>query len=126
MVTPTAQIRSFQFPSNGKVFPNKGLPRSEESLSKGFQFPSNGKVFPNTIDAIEKKFGIEFQFPSNGKVFPNGEKKPHSFPFLPSVSIPFKREGISEQHPLRTQSQCGLKLPIPNATEIRNFFGKKF
>ena len=38
---------------------------------KVFQFPSNGKVFPNIIPNPAKDKVFKFQFPSNGKVFPN-------------------------------------------------------
>ena len=139
---------SFQFPSNGKVFPNKILWDSEVLWHWLFQFPSNGKVFPNkTLDThmrlcdccfnslqtgrsfrtlkiklSDNKTETLFQFPSNGKVFPNrwrcdrGVCLSRSFNSLqtgrsfrtfkhPSadgkgrinVSIPFKREGLSEQ-----------------------------
>ncbi len=87
----------FQFPSNGKDFPNGKesglLPMTPEMA---FQFPSNGKDFPNSARAsmlkrvspsfnslqTGKTFRTEiiiklerdyytFQFPSNGKDFPN-------------------------------------------------------
>ena len=87
----------FQFPSNGKGFPNFGGRANMLFNRYGFQFPSNGKGFPNlaehpTIETLVhegfnslqtgKAFrtgnGIEgvkvttmFQFPSNGKGFPN-------------------------------------------------------
>ena len=37
----------FQFPSNGKVFPNTQRQRHRMGTTLTFQFPSNGKVFPN-------------------------------------------------------------------------------
>ena len=63
-----------------------------------FQFPSNGKAYLN--ESFEEKFSeftVEFQFPSNGKAYLN---YPHYYELggkdIP-VSIPFKRESISEQ-----------------------------
>ena len=70
-----------------------------------FQFPSNGKAYLNffkTNDNYEDKL---FQFPSNGKAYLN-----HSHFFLRGeitlVSIPFKRESISEQSGARHHPQC--------------------
>ncbi len=137
----------FQFPSNGKVFPNSGYVLIGGSAYKGFnslqtgrsfrtslsnlikpalvefQFPSNGKVFPNGDSAEGYSIAEEFQFPSNGKVFPNVEfigihssSSGEGFNSLQTgrsfrtsykhaanqqtqhVSIPFKREGLSEPH----------------------------
>ena len=85
----------FQFPSNGKGFPNGlgdyisagkilvSIPFKRERLSElkvypflataggVFQFPSNGKGFPNVGDGINHRLVQLFQFPSNGKGFPN-------------------------------------------------------
>ena len=37
-----------------------------------FQFPSNGKVDPNKVEVAEMiTVGVKFQFPSSGKVDPN-------------------------------------------------------
>ena len=66
-----------------------------------FQFPSNGKVFPNPNTKHPGHFCRgQFQFPSNGKVFPNGRLDKYCDPVI-DVSIPFKREGISELKKLR-------------------------
>ena len=114
-----ANAATFQFPSNGKVFPNEILGCVKSSLKK-FQFPSNGKVFPNeanvitprpdydgfnslqtgrsfrTIEKVEAQVRVlKFQFPSNGKVFPNVDLQIAEDDPVP-VSIPFKREGLSE------------------------------
>ena len=92
----TEEQVQFQFPSNGKVFPNLEGWEWVPSEQKWFQFPSNGKVFPNSrgnlgcsgnnfVSIPFKREGVsercrvsialltlaEFQFPSNGKVFPN-------------------------------------------------------
>ena len=65
------RVDEFQFPSNGKVFPNDESNKTEV-FGLRFQFPSNGKVFPNWSkkDAKHGRWHV-FQFPSNGKVFPN-------------------------------------------------------
>ena len=98
---PGAEEQGFQFPSNGKVFPNLGDRTLSLIIRSGvFQFPSNGKVFPNMLRNTNRSETIllsfnslqtgryfrteclsfeipteteSFQFPSNGKVFPNGE-----------------------------------------------------
>ena len=66
-------VTGFQFPSNGKVFPNGiQLVKKSNEPATMFQFPSNGKVFPNaTAPATAPASPLLFQFPSNGKVFPN-------------------------------------------------------
>ena len=115
-------VSLFQFPSNGKDFPNKELKKAVEEDGKPFQFPSNGKDFPNRKKKVtttkvtvsipfkreglsehtrlvltEKGILIMFQFPSNGKDFPNySQKCQHSKVKSRYVSIPFKREGLSE------------------------------
>ena len=62
-----------------------------------FQFPSNGKGFPNCVYPSGRMRPMEFwfQFPSNGKGFPNNWKCEGSFSSQ-RVSIPFKRERLSE------------------------------
>ena len=70
--------------------------------------------------------GMCFNSLQTGRCFRTDGEKQQATQFVECVSIPFKREGVSEQHPLRTQSQCGLKLPIPNATEFRDFSRQKF
>ncbi len=86
----------FQFPSNGKGFPNENS-LSDRVKNDLFQFPSNGKGFPNSggkynVGKTEKVF----QFPSNGKGFPNAHNKEKRW-ILTLVSIPFKRERLSER-----------------------------
>ena len=111
---------SFQFPSNGKVYPkwdaleqarnHKGfvsIPFKREGISKAikifadtlnyilFQFPSNGKVYPKSvfqrICLVEGK--NPFQFPSNRKVYPKAGVQRPGHRQHNRVSIPFKREG---------------------------------
>ena len=89
----------FQFPSNGKVVPNRNggsriylhrdvsIPFKRESsseprwlrlynhLKSKFQFPSNGKVVPNILLFLRLAIVYVFQFPSNGKVVPNRQKQ---------------------------------------------------
>ncbi len=92
----TRDLNLFQFPSNGKDFPNlichlkflTMLNLSFNSLQTGrtfrtnrskfkdaildkFQFPSNGKDFPNLGLRQKPRMLGQFQFPSNGKDFPN-------------------------------------------------------
>ena len=60
-----------------------------------FQFPSNGKAYLNNWLTNEVLTGVWFQFPSNGKAYLNWIRKKVVIPTT-SVSIPFKRESISE------------------------------
>ncbi len=88
-------MQAFQFPSNGKGFPNEikfkivetaewvSIPFKRERLSEQvlgvawlrnwFRFNSlqTGKAFRTRRKLTEVKFNIMFQFPSNGKGFPN-------------------------------------------------------
>ena len=94
-----ADENKFQFPSNGKDFPNQGSGDTFKWFGIRFQFPSNGKDFPNSqsanlltetplsfnslqtgrtfrthvlpAQAMQITYYNEFQFPSNGKDFPN-------------------------------------------------------
>ena len=87
----------FQFPSNGKDFPNAVETSANRLPSLLFQFPSNGKDFPNAFKPNLLPGLGWFQFPSNGKDFPNAYLEVIDFePF--KVSIPFKREGLSEHN----------------------------
>ncbi len=147
---------AFQFPSNGKVFPNSRRKSQLRRLLR-FQFPSNGKVFPNndssrmwwsytgltSFNSLQtgRSFrttivillwlaaGKGFNSLQTGRSFRTNEvcvwkrRASRSFNSLQTgrsfrteieylenklarlVSIPFKREGLSELTPLRTQSQ---------------------
>ena len=62
--------RTFQFPSNGKVYP-KFIGNQFYLVTIKFQFPSNGKVYPKfSRYGDDENENNEFQFPSNGKVYP--------------------------------------------------------
>ena len=92
-------LRTFQFPSNGKVFPNgRGIKIFQNAKRNVFQFPSNGKVFPNrrfkreSYDTIE----VSIPFKREGISERYGCNNHHHRPYF-QVSIPFKRESISER-----------------------------
>ena len=87
----------FRFPSNGKAFLNCGILRHLTISNHLFRFPSNGKAFLNYSMVVRFKMRgvLQFRFPSNGKAFLNvgidtGKGN------VNEVSIPFKREGVSE------------------------------
>ena len=89
---------TFQFPSNGKAYLNwtktANNLRFFESL---FQFPSNGKAYlnPTLPKNTDAHLIFRFQFPSNGKAYLNGnEIGVDKDKYI--VSIPFKRESVSE------------------------------
>ena len=63
-----------------------------------FRFPSNGTAFLN-VKAFDKLDldHEKFLFPSNGKAFLNCDYDRWQFKRDSSVSIPFKRDGVSER-----------------------------
>ena len=91
------RIEKFQFPSNGKVFPNNwrtswtirghylvSIPFKREGLSErgesrtdleqeywSFNSLQTGRSFRTTMTCTSTTLFTQFQFPSNGKVFPN-------------------------------------------------------
>ena len=156
----------FQFPSNGKGFPNTveewrlwpptisfnslqtgkafrtrppmpgrpftvSIPNSFNSLQTGkafrtdfpgkvsecpelkFQFPSNGKGFPNEMDVVKMFFRILVSIP-----FKRERLSEHSQFFhqrlLTRVSIPFKRERLSEQRRPLMVSLRPVKFQFPS------------
>ena len=127
----------FQFPSNGKGFPNiNGLAKfflwlRFNSLQTGkafrtdfpgkvsecpelkFQFPSNGKGFPNEMDVVKMFFRILVSIP-----FKRERLSEHSQFFhqrlLTRVSIPFKRERLSEQRRPLMVSLRPVKFQFPS------------
>ena len=129
----------FQFPSNGKDFPNEMNDVQKSTLIAEFQFPSNGKDFPNRFCLLEallqrmKSFNslqtgrtfrtdgeIEtleteglFQFPSNGKDFPNLFRWCTNCTFF-TVSIPFKREGLSELQKSLSSDYQKIRFQFPS------------
>ena len=64
-------ITGFQFPSNGKLLPNRGDILVILRKPAEFQFPSNGKLLPNKVQDVALAALERFQFPSSGKVLPN-------------------------------------------------------
>ena len=120
----------FQFPSSGKLLPNRN--RHVRCISHArFQFPSSGKLLPNkrtlrisvsymnvvsipfkretssklALERCLEYFQYLFQFPSSGKLLPNS-KSMELHGLDQNVSIPFKRE---------TSSKQGFRLIVPLA-----------
>ena len=121
---------SFQFPSNGKAYLNLfcGVRRCHQY--GGFQFPSNGKAYLNvkvvrnhstfvglSFNSLQtgkriwtfyaewylKGSQIRFQFPSNGKAYLNWGRQTSRPDSGKRVSIPFKRESVSEPGDIPSQ-----------------------
>ena len=76
---------------------DKALVNGERN-SKVFQFPSNGIGFPNELgeEVLFDSIYQRFQFPSNGIGFPNLTINATPAPKNTNVSIPFKRDRLSE------------------------------
>ena len=115
--------KRFLFPSTGKAFLNRipwvcwtncgrnvSIPFKRDGVSEQatgathietieweFLFPSNGTAFLNTL--IEARLAtpivIKFLFPSTGTAFLN-YKAQQALHGTSEVSIPFKRDGVSE------------------------------
>ena len=89
----------------------------------GFNSLQTGRTFRTSIPGRNDSLYVEaFQFPSNGKDFPNGRVTAR-LPLDLLVSIPFKREGLSEhgrQDAYTITSTPGFQFPsngkdFPNA-----------
>ena len=118
--SPNCKLKKeFQFPSNGKVYLKGRIRRTLQPVVNLFQFPSNGKVYlkqhatqsgilPVSFNSLQTgkcisreaelvmKAAIrKFQFPSNGKVYLKS-KIDSLTSCLEIVSIPFKRESVSQ------------------------------
>ena len=88
-----------------------------ESSNEEFQFPSNGKVFPNTCVIDHVCVVSKFQFPSNGKVFPNVCFRHFRHRHF-RVSIPFKREGLSELSKMFQEIHKILEFQFPSNGKV--------
>ena len=107
-------------------FPNSNLHRVlPVPYGPPFQFPSNGKVFTNR-DWLNTGLLIGmFQFPSNGKVFLNSNFSTLIRGTCAKVSIPFKREGLSD-HDATKKSLRNRKFQFPSNGKVfpnRDYIG---
>ena len=132
----------FQFPSNGKAYLNTtavmaaddneievSIPFKRESISElsqvtilqhkdllvsiPFKRESISELLSFTL--MLKKNGIMFQFPSNGKAYLNSRSSRVriSLATANTVSIPFKRESISEHRQRQSQRRAPPLVSIP-------------
>ena len=86
---------------------------------KAFQFPSNGKVDSETTPPKGKTKGKKFQFPSNGKV-DSEQSKLLTDSINGLVSIPFKREsGFRVELSLRANTQPPVSIPFKRESVFR-------
>ena len=71
-----------------------GIYRVEE---REFPFPSNGKAYHKALIVEERNRNYwKFPFPSNGKAYHKGHQRNWHLRGNPKVSIPFKRESVSQ------------------------------
>ena len=96
----------FQFPSNGKPYPKSKARKFGPLFCDGFNSLQTGKHIQSEDGLKIRKFLTEFQFPSNGKAYPKSFRTTQ-FRGLYFVSIPFKRESISKDHPNHNQGKHG-------------------
>ena len=89
------EVWGFNSLQTGKAF-RTNVAQTSVTIDDVFQFPSNGKGFPNLLAERPRNIFFLFQFPSNGKGFPNGRGKEELMLLSLIVSIPFKRERLSE------------------------------
>ena len=90
---------------------------SARQSSYVFQFPSNGKAYLNDF-LREMNIAIgdgtdKFQFPSNGKAYLNRNTNIGLMPKRDCVSIPFKRESVSEPKNERIANAAEVNVSIP-------------
>ena len=108
----------FQFPSNGKVFPNVTPHCWWWSPNLSFNSLQTGRCF-RTVQSSNYYFFycIWFQFPSNGKVFPNLMRMA-KMKMAKRVSIPFKREGVSEPITIGCGTNNELRFQFPSNGKV--------
>ena len=119
-VTLLVQKEGFQFPSNGKAYHKTipagqlvseefvSIPFKRESVSQGssikdrrsprnssFNSLQTGKRITRVTVPHRLVLVLQFQFPSNGKAYHKTMKRFKQF-LLRFVSIPFKRESVSQ------------------------------
>ena len=87
----------FQFSSNGKGFPNVSSKGCCVVIREEFQFPSNGKGFPNWLQGFEAVLSERVSIPFKRERLSEPIHISELTPEVRSVSIPFKRERLSEQ-----------------------------
>ena len=114
--TRMSLVVMFQFPSNGKDFPNVSMILKRQlpsARTQSFNSLQTGRTFRTQRTMHNSKSAnVPFQFPSNGKDFPNSIIKSAVVTNDPSisVSIPFKREGLSERQLNRRKKNNGLAM----------------
>ena len=65
-----SKVFSFQFPSNGKVYPKRRNSSPGRNRGGGVSIPFKRESISKAENSGCKRGGYEFQFPSNGKVYP--------------------------------------------------------
>ena len=107
-------ISSFNSLQTGKRITRQNWPR--RSHQDGFQFPSNGKAYHKPKGNPPYGKGPGFQFPSNGKAY--HKKKLWAKAQISAqkrVSIPFKRESVSQGTRTRTRIRfCDREFQFPS------------
>ena len=105
----------FQFPSNGKDFPNSQTTElGSRSNSFGFNSLQTGRTFRTVSVLLQKKRCRTVSIPFKREGLSERYKIVKSMAKLYSVSIPFKREGLSErQCKVSTRSLQCLQVSIP-------------
>ena len=139
----TRKQLEFQFPSNGKAYLNRGrwtdgiwpadvsIPFKRESVSEPivtclegsangleekFQFPSNGKAYLNIFmcHVLEPLLNKSFNSLQTGKRIWTVISEPTEATLATRVSIPFKRESVSERSlsPPRRSRRSSVSIPF--------------
>ena len=91
------KLPSFNSLQTGRTFRTKTSEQLWERLAiQSFNSLQTGRTFRTKHHIDASKNTILFQFPSNGKDFPNYHTKGQKWKPI-FVSIPFKREGLSER-----------------------------
>ena len=104
----------FQFPSNGKGYRKPTAMVSNSMILSAFQFPSNGKVDRKTAGLGKmSRTKISFNSLQTGKWIAS-KISPRRIPSKIIVSIPFKRESVSQEPVAEHILDVGVEFQFPS------------
>ena len=84
-----------------------------DDFPRGFQFPSNGKAYHKTEDLDVLKQQLKVSIPFKRESVSQANSFLRSFPRLSQVSIPFKRESVSQDESIKAAFESDENVSIP-------------
>ena len=107
-------LQKFQFPSNGKAYHKLKMKWTLKQRSACFNSLQTGKRITSYPVAVPKTNAIAmFQFPSNGKAYHKANRQETLLRANRKVSIPFKRERVSQVGATTPCNQVHFEVSIP-------------